>query len=182
MPPRLDDDTRAAIIADIRAGTKSRNAIARDHGVAPSMVTKLARESGNAEAFDRKPTAQAVKAAAVDAKALRARLIADLYNDAQRFRERSWAEYTQIVTGPTGVELVTTKLPPLRDQQAGYTALAICLDKALKLESINTGDGAEQGKTMIGDLRAALGLAYDAIEAQESQAAQDTDRHSTPTE
>jgi transposase-like protein len=180
VPPRLSDDARDEIIADICTGAMSRNAIARKHGVSPSLVTKLARESGNSGAFDRKPTAEAVKAAAVDAKALRARLIADLYADAQRFRERSWAEYTQIVTGPSGVELVTTKLPPLRDQQAGYTALAICLDKALKLESINTGDGAEQGKTMIGDLRAALGLAYEAIEAQETQAAQDASGEASP--
>ncbi|WP_242882599.1 hypothetical protein [Actinomadura litoris] len=160
MPPRLDDETRAAITADIRAGKKSRNAIARDHGVAPSMVTKLARESGNDKAFDRKPTAEAVQAAKVDAKALRAALIADLYADAQMFRRRSWSEYTQIVTGPAGPELVTTKLPPLRDQQAGYTALAICLDKAIKLESIDSDGGAEAGRTMVGELRAALGLAY----------------------
>ncbi|MEU6033983.1 hypothetical protein ABZ801_01095 [Actinomadura sp. NPDC047616] len=163
MPPRLSDDVRAAIIADIDSGQLSRNAIARKHGVAPSVVTKLARQAGNPKAFDRTNTAKATEAAQMDAKALRASLIADLYADAQRFRARSWEPYTQVISGPDGPELVTTKLPPLRDQQAGYTALAICLDKALKLESVDADNGAEAGRTMVGELRAALGLAYTAL-------------------
>jgi transposase-like protein len=176
VPPRLSDQAREAITADIRAGALSRNAIARKHEVSPSLVTKLAREAGQPEAFERQRTAKAVAAAQVDAKALRAALVADLYADAQRFRARSWEPYTQIVTGPSGPELVTTKLPPLREQQAAYTALAIAIDKAMKIEAATTGDGAEQGKTMIGDLRAALGLAYEAMETQEAQDAQGVDQ------
>lgn len=68
---------------------------------------------------------------------------------------------------------MTTKLPPLRDQQAGYTALAICVDKAAKLEAVDSDGGAAVGRTMIGDLRTALGLAYDALGDEEAAASAD---------
>jgi hypothetical protein len=173
VPPRIDDDTRAKILKDIKAGKLARNAIARKHHVSVGTVTNIAKAAGLTHAFDRSnhKTARAREAKKFDAEAARAQLLIDLYADAQRFRRRAWEPYTQIVSGPAGMELVTTKLPPLRDQQAAYTALAIAVDKAMKLESANTGDGAQQGKTMIGDLRAALGLAYDAIESQEAQEA-----------
>lgn len=173
MPPRIDDETRAKILKDIKARKLSRNAIARKHGVSVGTVTNIAKAAGLTSAFDRSnhKTARATQAAKFDAEAARAQLVVDLYADAQRFRRRAWDPYTQIVSGPAGAELVTTKLPPLRDQQAAYTALAIAVDKAMKLEAADTGDGAKEGKTMIGDLRAALGLAYDALEAQEAQEA-----------
>ncbi|MBO2461167.1 helix-turn-helix domain-containing protein [Actinomadura violacea] len=184
MPPRIDDETRAKILKAIKAGKLSRNAIARKYGVSVGTVTNIAKAANLTSAFDRSKskTARATQARKFDALAARAKLLVDLYGDAQRFRERAWSPYTQIVTGPLGTELVTTKLPPIRDQQAAYTAMAIALDKALKIESVNTGDGAEQGKTMIGDLRAALGLAYDAIEAQEAQAVQDAGYEAPPAE
>ncbi|KAB2344869.1 hypothetical protein [Actinomadura rudentiformis] len=186
MPPPLDDATRTAIIADIRAGEKSRNAIARDHGVSWGVVSKLARQIGENNAFNRSSTAKAVEAARTDAKALRVTLIADLYADAQRFRARSWEPYTQVITGPDGPQFVTTKLPPLRDQQAGYTALAICLDKALKLEAVDSDGGAEAGRTMVSELREALGLAYTQLVGDEQQppspdaAATETDEPKDP--
>ncbi|MFI0406602.1 hypothetical protein [Actinomadura sp. 3N508] len=187
MPPRIDDDTRTKILNAIKAGKLSRNAIARKHGVSVGTVTNIAKAANLTSAFDRSKgkNARAREAAKFDAEHARARLLIDLYGDAQRLRERAWSPYTQIVTGPLGPELVTTKLPPLRDQQAAYTAMAITLDKALKIEALNTGDGAEKGKTMIGDLRAALGLAYEAIEAQEdqeAQEAQDTGEGAAPAE
>lgn len=167
MPPPLNDTKRASILADIQARQLSRNAIARKHHVSPGTVSNIAKAAHVTDAFDRSKTENATRARVFDAKAARARLIEDLYGDAQRLRARAWEPYTQIVSGPAGPELVTTKLPPLRDQQAGYTALAICVDKALKLEAIDSDQGTEAGKTMIGDLRSALGLAYDALEAQE---------------
>ena len=47
MPARIDDDKRAAILADIEAGQLSRNAIARKHGVAQGTVSNIADENGN---------------------------------------------------------------------------------------------------------------------------------------
>jgi hypothetical protein len=147
LPAPLDPAKREAIEADITAG-KSRNQIARDHEVSGSTVTRIAqgiaeRNGHRSDDFDRSKTVNATRARKFDSAAARAQLVADLYGDAQRFRARGWDEYTQIVSGPLGAELVTTKLPPLRDQQSAYTALAICVDKAAKLEAIDAGDGAE---------------------------------------
>lgn len=167
MPAPLDNTKRAAILTDIQAGQLSRNAIARKHHVAPSTVTKLAKDTGTTTAFDRTHAEKGARARRFDAKLARAQLIQDLYGDAQRFRERAWDQYTQVVGGQAGPELVTTRLPPLRDQQAGYTALAICVDKATKLEQVDVDTGGGVGRGMISDLRDALGLAYEAMVADE---------------
>ncbi|WP_018219128.1 hypothetical protein [Salinispora vitiensis] len=167
MPAPLPDEVRAAILADIHTNTLSRNKIAAKHGVATSTVTKIAREAVGDTAFDRSHAEKGARARAFDAKAARATLIAQLYDDAQRFRARAWDPYTQVVSGPTGPELVTTKLPPLRDQQAAYTSLAITVDKALTLEKHDSDEGAVVGKSMVNDLFGALGLAYHRIVAED---------------
>lgn len=173
MPPPIEDDKREAILTDIRAAQLGRNAIATKHDVSTTTVTKIAKQEGITGAFSREQTEKATRARQFDAKAARAQLIEDLYGDAQRFRARSWAEYTQVVSSPTGPELVVTELPPLRDQQAGYTALGIALDKAAKLEGVDAGQAAGKAKTMLGDLRSALAMAYDAMVDEPAQDAQD---------
>jgi len=161
--PRLDDALRAAILTDVQAGQLSRNAVARKHGVAASTVTKIANEAQLGSVFDRSQTEKGARAASIDAKALRAQLALDLTHDAQRLRERIWSEYTQVVPSPLGPSFVTTKLPPLRDQQAGYTAVAIAIDKALKLVDYDTDGGATAGRTMVNDLFGALKMAWHQI-------------------
>lgn len=69
MPPPLDPDKRAAILQAIRAGGRSRGAIARDHDVSPSTVTNIAKAAGLNTAFDRAQTKKATEAAQVDHKA-----------------------------------------------------------------------------------------------------------------
>ncbi|MGW9210962.1 helix-turn-helix domain-containing protein [Embleya sp. NPDC055664] len=66
MPPRIDDTVRAAILADVAAGTLSCRVIAKQHGVSPSTVSKLAAEAGPADAFERTQTQKATAAATVD--------------------------------------------------------------------------------------------------------------------
>lgn len=159
MPPPIDPARRAQIITAIRAG-KPRNQIARDHGVSGSTVTKIADQENLTSAFDRAQTRNATRARKFDAALARAKLVEDLYGDAQKFRVRAWSPYTQIVSGPAGAELVTTKQPPLRDQQAAYTGLAICLDKAAKLEAVETGGGVDHAKSMLGKLMTGLAEAF----------------------
>ncbi|MGH3275419.1 MAG: hypothetical protein ACRDNZ_13990 [Streptosporangiaceae bacterium] len=160
MPAALDPEKRASIIAALKGPEPKRNQIARDHGVSPSTVTKIAGEEGLSTAFDRTQTAKCTRAKAFDAKRARAQLVEDLYGDAQRLRtERIWAEYTQIVSGPAGSEFVTTKLPPLRDQQAGFTAVAICIDKATKLSDVDSSDGSAGARSLLGRLGEALQVA-----------------------
>jgi transposase-like protein len=162
VPARTPDDVRDAILADIRAGQKSARRIAKDHQVAPSTVTKLAAEAHIPAAFERSntKTRAATEARRFDAKAARAEMIEQLYGDAQRLRARAWEPYTVVVGSGDSMALVTLKQPPLRDQQAAYTGLAICLDKALVLEAKDDDQGAGAGKTMINDLFEAFQLAY----------------------
>lgn len=167
MPAPLSDEVRAAILADIEAGKLSRNKIAEKHGVSRGTVTNLAKTHVGDTAFDRTHAEKGARARQFDAKAARAELIEQLYGDAQRFRERSWSPYTQVVTGPMGPEFVTTKLPPLRDQQAGYTAVAIAIDKALTLEKHDSDEGQAMGKSMVNDLFGAFQLAYHKIVAED---------------
>jgi hypothetical protein len=161
MPARTPDDVRAAIADDIRAGTKSCRRIAKDHGVAPSTVLKVADEFGlTFERSQPEKTAAATAARVFDAKAARAELLEQLYGDAQGFRRRMWGAYTTVVGSGPGTQLVTLKQPPLREQQSAMVAIGIAIDKALKLEEKDDDQGASLGQTMINDLMGVLKLAH----------------------
>jgi|GEM_PF-1927810 len=154
----------------------SRNAIARKHGVSASTVTKLARDAGLVDAFDRTHTEAATAAAEFDARQARRRLIEDLYSDAQAMRERMWSPYTQVITGPAGPEFVTTKLPPIRDQQSAMGFVTSALTKAVDLEKVDADGGAAGAKTMMNDLFGAMQLAYYQIVAEDAAGATGADR------
>ncbi|MGW4411175.1 hypothetical protein ACWEJ6_44590 [Nonomuraea sp. NPDC004702] len=72
MPPRLTDEKRSAILDDIRAGTKSRGQIARDHNVSTTTVSNLAKADGIEEPFSRERTQKATAAAVADSASERA--------------------------------------------------------------------------------------------------------------
>lgn len=71
MASQLTPQERQAIIADIKAGELSRNAIAKKHHRGPATITDIAKKAGLANAFDRSETENATKAAQIDAKARR---------------------------------------------------------------------------------------------------------------
>lgn len=158
MPPRIPTTTRAAILADIQAGQKSRNQIARDHNVSPGTVTNIANQEAVTNAFDRTATEKATRAAAIDNKAARATLAADLLADAQRLRERAWNAYTYYERGPEGPELVQLEFPPLREVREAYTALGISVQRHLELERHDTGDPGETASL--------LGTLFDRLQAK----------------
>ncbi|MBA9003678.1 hypothetical protein [Thermomonospora cellulosilytica] len=122
MPAPLPDDVRAAILADIKAGTKSRNQIARDHGVSPSTVTRLAQTDGLDEAFDRSQTEKATTARVADSKAGRVDHTADLLDLSRaalaRLRER---------------------LPDMSDRDL-ITLLGVAADKHIALGRLDSDD------------------------------------------
>lgn len=74
MPPRLSDELRAAILADIEAGKKSARQIARDHDVSVGTVSKIAKDERVDGAFERSQTKKAVQASTIDYAARRAAL------------------------------------------------------------------------------------------------------------
>ncbi len=156
MPPKLSDDKRAAILADIQAGTKGRNQIARDHGVALSTVTKIAKDAGSTDAFDRSQTAKGTRAVQEDNRARRARIASELLDDIAAFRERAWSPYTYYERGSDGPELVTLDRPPLKEAKEAYVAIGISLQRHMELEKFDAGTGDEGARSMLGDLAEAL--------------------------
>lgn len=156
MPPRLPDDKRAAILADIQAGAKGRNQIARDHGVALSTVTKIAKDSGTADAFDRTQVEIATRAVVADNRSRRARIASELLDDVARFRQRAWSPYTYYERGMEGPELVTLDLPPLKEAKEAYVAIGISLQRHAELEKLDADRGDEGARSMLGDLAEAL--------------------------
>lgn len=165
MPAPLPEDLRAAIRADIEAGEKGRNAIAREHGVSAQTVSNIADDAGMHGAFSRLQTENATRARQADLAARRASIAQMLLEDAERMRERAWAEYPVVVTSQQGAEVVTLEQPPLRDAQAAYTSIAICLDKHLALvrHDGDAGGDLESAKSLLGDLGRALGIAADQL-------------------
>lgn len=167
MPPPLDPQLRADILRDIQdaanqpdpAKRPSRNAIARRRKVGPATVTKIAKANGLEGTWDRSQTLNATRARQFDAALARTDLIERMYGVAGRMLDRVEAPYTQVVTGPAGPEFVTTKLPPLRDAQAGMSSAAIAIDKAARLED-RQGDGrVAMARTLLGNL-------FDSLQAE----------------
>lgn len=158
MPAPLDASKRAAILTDIKAGKLSRNAIARAHGVSSSTVTKLARDTGDATAFDRSQTEKATRAVEIDNRARRAIIAAELLNDVAHLRERAWSPYTVVVGTAQGAQKVTLDLPPLGDVRSAYTSIGIVLDKHLALDRHDNsgGAGADDAVSMLTNLAAGI--------------------------
>ncbi len=168
MPPPLDPQLRADILRDIQdtqnepdpAKRLTRNEIALRRGVSQSTVTKIAKDSGLGAAFDRSQTINATRARQFDAAHERTVLIERMYGVAGRMLDRVEAPYTQVIPGPAGPEFVTTKLPPLRDAQAGMSSAAIAIDKAARLED-RQGDGkVAAAQSLLGTLFETLTKAH----------------------
>lgn len=148
MPPRIPDDKRAAILADIKAGTKSRAQIARDHDVNPQTVGNIAKAAGTENAFSRLQTEKATRAVVADNRSRRAKMASDLLDDAERFRARAWEPYSYYERGQYGPELVTLDKPPLKEAKEAYVSIGIALDKHVVLERHDATDPGTMGSLL----------------------------------
>jgi hypothetical protein len=97
----------------------------------------------------RTQTAKATRAKQLDNAARRTVLIDRMYTVADHMLDRVTLAYTQVITGPAGAEFVTTKLPPLRDAQAGMSSAAIAIDKAARMEAANGDSRVEQARSLL---------------------------------
>lgn len=138
MPAPLSSRKRAAILADIQAGQKSRNQIARDHKVSVSSVTKLAPPGS----FDRSQTKRATEALVVDAKARRAEIGRKFLEKADRLLDQM--EQPHIVFNIGGKDNVYTEhlmdAPPTADIRNLMTSAAIALDKHMAADKHDSDD------------------------------------------
>jgi hypothetical protein len=145
MPARIPTDTRAAILADIRAGRKSRARIARDHDVAPSTVAQIAKYAGLTNPFARTQTKNATEAAQADNTARRVALTTRLLH--------------------LGEQAITQAEAGLADASAlqAATIAGIAVDKHLALVRHDADPGLDTAKSMLVALAAGLGVAYEQL-------------------
>jgi len=130
VPSRIPDETRAAILADIRAAEKSRAIIAREHGVSPQTVKNIASENGIDQPFSREHTQKATEAAVIDAKARRATLASDALAGAQ-----------------TALSTLRQRIPKMSDRDL-ITLFGVATDKHVNLQRI---DSDAQGLSAVDD-------------------------------
>jgi transposase-like protein len=101
----LDNETRAAILDDIRAGQKSCRAIATDHNVSRTTVSKIAKDAGIVDAFGRQKTKEATAASVADAASRRAQLAEKLIKLAELSMDQAIAELGQASSRDAAVVL-----------------------------------------------------------------------------
>lgn len=159
----MDNEKRTAILNDIKAGGNSCRGIARKHGVSDRLVRKIADENHIADPWSRAQTEKATRARTIDMKARRAEIAEVLLGDVHKFRERAWSKYKYYERGPEGPELVVLDLPPLREAREAYTALGIAVDKHDKLIKMDSDNGAEEARSMLGALAEGLRVAYEQL-------------------
>ena len=131
VPAPLSPEKREAIADAIREG-KPRNAIAREHEVSGSTVTKIGKEleaNGDAPAFDRSQTKKASEARVVDLAAWRTRVALRTAEVAEWLLEQPQSE--QPVVTDDGVVVMVK--PCAKDIQHFLTAYGIAVDKVDKL-------------------------------------------------
>ena len=172
MPPRIPDTTRAAILADIRAGQLGNRKIATKHGVSPSTVTKIAKDEGVTGAFERSNTENATRATVADSRSRRAALAAALLDDADRLRQRAWSSYTYYERGQQGPELVTLEQPPLKEVKEAYVAVGIAIDKHAMLEKHDSGAN-EAATSLLSAVAESLHQAYSDVSGKNAGRASD---------
>lgn len=136
MPRPIPDNVRLAILADIEAGRKSRNQIARDHNVSVGTVTNIAKRAGLTTAFDRSSTKNATEAAKVDNAALRAATSRRFLEEANHFLDDLHAPTLVFNFGGKDNTFNSKELPkpPTADRRNLITSAAVAIDKHLAVE------------------------------------------------
>ncbi len=162
MPSRIPDDKRAAILADIKAGEKSRGQIAREQGVSPQTVTNLARDASILEPFSRLKTKNAIEAARVDGRARRAALAQRLLDKADScldLMDRPYAVFAFAGRDGDYREHERDRPPPAELRNLMVSA-ATALDKHMALDRHDSSDPGEVASllgSLLGGLQAKHG-------------------------
>ncbi|GAA3441050.1 hypothetical protein [Planomonospora venezuelensis] len=150
----LPDDKRQAILDDIKASQKSRNAIARDHDVSVGTVTNIAKRNGLTTAFDRSSTKRATEAKQADNRAVRAELSRRLLAKAGDLLDQMDGEYLVYSFGGKDNTFNSKVLPkpPAAELRNLMTSAAVAIDKHVVIDRHDSGAGAEQAVSLLGAL------------------------------
>ncbi|MGW3511189.1 helix-turn-helix domain-containing protein [Streptomyces sp. NPDC000994] len=156
----IDAKDRAAVKRLHKQG-KSRNDIARAIKRSPSTVSKIAGELGLT--FERgAEVVAATEARRIDLAARRALLAEQLHEDAERLRAQLWEPCTYGEFGGKDNKWAQVNLerPRFGDQRQILAAAGTAIEKSLKLSPAEGGENADQVKSMLGQLGAALTSAF----------------------
>ncbi|NRQ35999.1 helix-turn-helix domain-containing protein [Nonomuraea sp. NN258] len=147
--------------------------VARTLGRAHSTISTIAAREGLT--WDRSAhTAAATAAASADNKARRVAIVARLYGQVEALLDRLEAdEYAWTTTTVAGVETVTVPEPPAQEVKALLQSISAATTSATKLESIDSDQGAEGARSMLGAL--ADGLRAIAQQLPDDEPAADPD-------
>ncbi|MFI8104716.1 helix-turn-helix domain-containing protein [Streptomyces sp. NPDC086023] len=146
----------------LHADGHGRNEIARRIGRGPRTVSVIAEQLGLS--FDRTATEQATRARVADTKARRAALIERYYAQAEKILtrlERDEHNITEVSLGKV-VRYKATDLPSA-DVRNLIQASSAASNQAAKLEALDTNNGVDDAKSMLGMLRDGLNAAYNAM-------------------
>lgn len=170
----ITKETRASILADIQAGLMSRNAIARKHELAGSVITNIAADAG--VTFDRTATQAATAAHHIDLEKTRLALIEQSYQTAMDMLDdmRSPTVYNHFEPGGTKTFYdndgkitrsepvpgewrdVLADEPSISDKRNLATIYGIMISKAAELNKSANAAGSSVGESLIEGLHQAF--------------------------
>ncbi|WP_318202952.1 hypothetical protein [Streptomyces sp. SCL15-4] len=176
-PPRkngLRKDQRPVTEADydevrrLHAQGLGRNAIAREMGRGPRTVSVIAAELGLV--FDVTMTEEATRHRVAQLAALRAETAIDLHLDALKLTQSMWEPAVIYNFGGKDNNYNSRHVdePPAMDKKNLMAAAGIALEKSLKLVPPAEDSGAEDARSMLGQLMVGLKAAYNLAVAEEA--------------
>jgi hypothetical protein len=151
IDPKLFDELRA-----LHEQGLGRNAIAREMGVAPVMVSRTAEHLGLT--FDRSKVEAATKARLADLAERRALLAEDLLSDAERLRAQLWKPTIVYSFGgkDNTYEEHEFAEAPAAEKRALMSTAGMAIDRVLKLMPVEEASNLDSAKSMLGSLGEAL--------------------------
>ncbi|MFJ8727779.1 hypothetical protein [Streptomyces sp. NPDC093269] len=156
MPGGTIDPERFDELRALHTRGLGRNAIAREMGVAPVMVSRTAEHLGLT--FDRSQIQAATEARLADLAERRSLLAEDLIEDAEKLRAQLWMPAVVFAFG--GKDNVyaeePVKEPPPADKRALMATAATAIDRSLKLVPAEESNGADNERSMLDNLAAGI--------------------------
>ena len=171
MPGGTIDPDRFDELRALHTQGLGRNAIAREMGVAPVMVSRTAEVLGLA--FDRSQIEAATKARLADLAERRALLAEDLMSDAEKLRAQMWEPTTVYNFGGStnSYEEHTFDEAPAAEKRALMSTAATAIDRVLKLIPVEESSNLDGAKSMLGSLGEALAAFSRAEDEREAEQA-----------
>lgn len=160
MVERLTDDEVHRIHV-LHARGKGRNAIATELKRSGETISRIAAREGLS--FSRGgEVAAATEARSADLAVRRLALAEALLADAENLRAQMWSETTVFNFGGKDNTYAekTMEEPPAGDKRQLMTAIGVAIDRSLKLAPPADDTGAEQARSMVGQLMTGLSELY----------------------